>query len=288
MSAASDTHGIVTASVVPVRASGAHRAERVTDVVLGEVVAVLDQRDDWLLARGADGYEGWIPSGRIRRVSSAEAEAWQARATLYSTGTPYDVEGGLARIPWGARVIPGGGGFVDLPDERRVRPRDPRRLVDFPHVEAQRHAGIDDRSSLTRAALDWLDVPYAWGGRTELGVDCSGFVQALYGRYGIRLPRDSHAQHDVGPAVEVGSPTAAGTGEEGQGHPEPGDLLFFAPEGRGVTHVGLVLDGWRILHAASSNGRVTTDDLAGAGPLARRLAGSIAGCTRPFAPVAGD
>lgn len=282
MSTTPDAHGIVTASVVPVRASGAHRAERVTDVVLGEVVRVREERDDWLLVRGADGYEGWIPSGRVRRVGSSEAAAWQARATLYSTGTPYDVEGGLARIPWGARVAPGGGGFVDLPDDRRVRPRDPRRLVDLPHVEAQRQAGIDDRSSLTRAALDWLDVPYAWGGRTELGVDCSGFVQALYGRYGIRLPRDSHAQHDVGPAVEIGSPTPT----EPEGPPEPGDLLFFAPEGRGVTHVALVLEGWRILHAASSNGRVATDDLAGAAPLARRLAGSIAGCTRPFMAAA--
>jgi len=266
------TERVIPVGVAPVRASPGHRAERVTDWLLGEIVRVLEIEDGWVRARGPDGYQGWTPATPLD-AATVDPARWRDTATLRSLGT---AAGGLRRIPWGARVRPLGDGRVGLPDGAAVEPADPDRLLDL--------AGLSARcprtgAAVARSALDWLGVPYVWGGRTELGVDCSGLVQAVYAVHGVPLPRDSHAQRDADPGREV---PATDPHDPGTPPPEPGDLLFFAPEGRGITHVALSLGGWRVLHAASSNGRVAVDDLTAERPLARRLGGSIVACTRPL------
>lgn len=261
---------MIPVAVAPVRASPGHRAERVTDWLLGEIVRVLDIEDGWVRARGPDGYEGWIPAGPLD-ASTVGAAEWRDTATLRSLGT---AAAGLGRIPWGARVRPLGDGRVGLPDGGAVEPTDPDRLLDLDALSAR-----CPRSghAVARSALEWLGAPYVWGGRTELGVDCSGFVQAVFAVHGVALPRDSHAQRDAHPDHEVPVPDPD---DPESPPPEPGDLLFFAPEGCGVTHVALALDGWRIVHAASTNGRVAVDDLTVDRSLARLLAGSIVALAR--------
>ena len=92
---------------------------------------------------------------------------------------------------------------------------------------------------LTRSALRFLGSPYAFGGTTASGFDCSGFVQHVFAMLGIGLPRTADAQYDVGrPAV---------------GGPRPGDLVFFDTYG-GVSHVGIYLGRGQFVHASSSHG----------------------------------
>jgi len=241
--------------------------------VLGEVVRVLDVDRTWVRTRGPDGYEGWCPGGPLL-AGRVDADRWRETATLVSLGT---AASGLGRIPWGARVRPLEGGRVELPDGRRVEPAEPGRLVDSAELGGRCPR---DGEAVVRSALEWLDVPYVWGGRTELGTDCSGLVQSVLGVHGVALPRDSHAQRAALP--DAGGPLSVLDGGRGRDVPEPGDLLFFAPEGRGITHVALSIGGWKIVHAAASNGRVATDDLTGDRSVARLLAGSIVACTRPF------
>jgi cell wall-associated NlpC family hydrolase len=93
--------------------------------------------------------------------------------------------------------------------------------------------------ALTRSALRFLGVPYAFGGTTASGFDCSGFVQHVFALLGMDLPRTADAQYDVGrPAV---------------GGPRPGDLVFFDTYG-GVSHVGIYLGKGKFVHASSSRG----------------------------------
>ncbi|HEV2038167.1 MAG TPA: NlpC/P60 family protein [Candidatus Eremiobacteraceae bacterium] len=101
---------------------------------------------------------------------------------------------------------------------------------------------------LTRTALRYLGVPYAWGGESFNGVDCSGFVQAVFRRNGIELPRTADAQFIVGRRVS----------ERGL---EPGDLVFFQTYAMGASHVGIYLGRGRFVHASSSNG-VRVDSLS--------------------------
>ncbi len=101
---------------------------------------------------------------------------------------------------------------------------------------------------LTNTALRYLGVPYAWGGESFSGVDCSGFVQAVFRRNGVELPRTADAQFEIGHHV-----SASGL--------LPGDLVFFETYSEGASHVGIYLGGGRFVHASASDG-VRIDSLS--------------------------
>jgi cell wall-associated NlpC family hydrolase len=113
-------------------------------------------------------------------------------------------------------------------------------------VAAQRAVALELR--LTNTALRYLGVPYAWGGESFSGVDCSGFVQAVFRRNGIDLPRTADAQFVVGRRVSTNGL-------------QPGDLVFFETYAAGASHVGIYLGDGHFVHASSSNG-VRVDSLS--------------------------
>jgi cell wall-associated NlpC family hydrolase len=101
---------------------------------------------------------------------------------------------------------------------------------------------------ITNTALRYLGVPYEWGGTSFGGVDCSGFVWAVFAKNGIELPRTADAQFEFGrhvPSRDL----------------RPGDLVFFQTYAPGASHVGIYLGNGKFVHASSSNG-VRVDALA--------------------------
>ena len=110
----------------------------------------------------------------------------------------------------------------------------------------QRILAFDER--VTRTALRYVGVPYVWGGTSFSGVDCSGFVQAVFEHNGIDLPRTADSQFEVGNPVRMRDL-------------QPGDLVFFETYTEGASHVGIYLGGGRFIHASASDG-VRVDALA--------------------------
>lgn len=273
------TDSIVFVAVAPVRAEPSHRAERVTEWLCGEVIGVLELADGWIRGRGPDRYEGWVTESALLAGEPGEIDAWRREATLWSLGTELvgDSPRSVNRLPWGARARPAAGDRLTLPDGTIVAPRHPERLVPE-ELRAERFPATGE--AVVDTASEWSGAPYMWGGRTRAGVDCSGLVQALYGLHGCPLPRDSRQQREVGLELGVGP---AALGGPPPGDLEPGDLLFFAPEGSGISHVAICTGGGGILHAAASNGRVAVNDLGGDEDLAKLLRGSIVASTRPLA-----
>jgi cell wall-associated NlpC family hydrolase len=95
-------------------------------------------------------------------------------------------------------------------------------------------------------------VRYAYGGtKPGVGFDCSGFVQYVFGRHGVSLPRTSRQQASAGQALPPAL-TAL----------RPGDLMLFSSEGRGVDHVAIYVGDNRIIHSSAGAGRVVYDDLS--------------------------
>jgi cell wall-associated NlpC family hydrolase len=105
-------------------------------------------------------------------------------------------------------------------------------------------------SRLLSTANDYLGVPYVWGGTTPNGFDCSGFTQYVFAKQGVRLPRTSREQAQVGLALAPEWRAVA-----------PGDLVMFA-DGGAISHVAIYAGRNRIIHSSSSGGGVRYDDLS--------------------------
>lgn len=92
-------------------------------------------------------------------------------------------------------------------------------------------------------------TPYVWGGNSlSQGVDCSGLVQQIYGKLGIKVPRVTYEQAKHGRTVPVSQI-------------QPGDLVFYRPGSRGPEHVGIYVGNGKIVHAANSQLGVITSNL---------------------------
>jgi len=96
-------------------------------------------------------------------------------------------------------------------------------------------------------ALRQVGKPYAYGGATPSGFDCSGLVQFSYGRAGMVVPRTTR---------QLWSATSTVRREDLQ----VGDLLFFSIEGK-MSHVGLYIGGQKFVHAPASGRTVTVAKL---------------------------
>lgn len=99
-------------------------------------------------------------------------------------------------------------------------------------------------------AQRFLGVPYVYGSRAGLGLDCSGFVQKVYAEHGITLPRTSSEMSSVGDKVAWDKL-------------EPGDLLFFhtSQGSKRVSHVGIAMGHGKMIHASTGQKRIAIDSL---------------------------
>lgn len=96
--------------------------------------------------------------------------------------------------------------------------------------------------SWRQATGSWLGTPYRYGGTTREGIDCSAFTQTIMQSVaGITIPRTSKEQFKVGKWVNLAEL-------------QPGDLVFFNTSGRGVSHVGIMIEGHQFAHASVSRG----------------------------------
>ncbi len=103
------------------------------------------------------------------------------------------------------------------------------------------HITNDDRKKLLDYAKFFKGGKYVWGGTTPKGFDCSGYVQYLYKKHGVNLPRTAWSQSKKGLAIA-------------KKDLQKGDLLFFLTDkkrGIPVTHVGIYLGNGEFIHAAS-------------------------------------
>ena len=121
-------------------------------------------------------------------------------------------------------------------------------LLDY-QVMGNSPGGSGAGSRIVQTALKYLGIPYKWGGYSFGGLDCSGFVKAVFASHGISLPRVSHDQSQVGAPVTFSQLQA-------------GDRLYFACKGGDVDHVGIYMGNGLFIHSSVSNRGVAVDSIA--------------------------
>ena len=102
---------------------------------------------------------------------------------------------------------------------------------------------------LIDTAKDQIGVRYSWGGTSRGGFDCSGFVQYVFAKNGVKLPRTSISQSQTGSKVA-------------KSDLQVGDLVFFITRGSRVSHVGIFIGNGNFIHASSGGGQVRIDSLS--------------------------
>ena len=257
-------HALVTSATAPMLLDPKVTTTQVSQVVLGSRVIVLRRNGRWLQCRSPDGYIGWIHAGYIALRDETAARAWETgedgEPAISLGAEVMDPSGSgevMMRLPWGARVMRQGADVVRLPDGRSGRP-----TGEIVAAALRPLAFPAEGAAACETASRWLGAPYLWGGVTFGGVDCSGFVQAVWKLHGRQIPRDSDQQSRNGEDVDPGPEFE---------HLQPGDLCFFAEEPGRVTHVVMSTGGPRIIHASLGNGGVARNDLMGRRSYEREL-----------------
>ena len=195
---AAENAAVVVAAVAPLQATPAVRAERVSEALHGEPLAVLEGRDDWRRVRAGDGYHAWVHRGYLRTGTDEWAADWVERADHRVLGAELRFHDGRLRLPVGARVAARRDGGVETADGRAG---EIVSGVVRPAIETGAEARL---LAPPEWALRWFGTaPYLWGGRTDWGTDCSGLIQAVYGFRGLALPRDTDLQLAAGSEVAI-------------------------------------------------------------------------------------
>ena len=103
-------------------------------------------------------------------------------------------------------------------------------------------------NTIVSASMNYIGVPYVFGGTSPYGFDCSGYVQYVFAKAGISIPRTADVQYDFGTPISTTELV-------------PGDLVFFETYTYGASHVGIYLGDGNFIHASSSQG-VTINSLS--------------------------
>lgn len=224
---------LIRAPLAPLHADSCDLAEQVTQSLLGDEVALLETRQEWSRVRMWDQYIGWVKREHLVPAPPDWRAPWMEIEDLWVNIRPAPDSHTAARtfaflgsrFPlieddgrwWKLRLPDGEAGWIE---QRRARPVQARPTT---------------TGAICTTARRFLGTPYIWGGCSAWGLDCSGFVQLVYRLHGISLHRDAGDQSLQGGGVET---------------PEQGDLVFFGPAAEGrISHVGLMLDGDRFIHA---------------------------------------
>ncbi len=204
---------IIVNSVSDIRKEPKFESERISQLIYGERLKILESQDDFLYIESEDGVKGFVKSSNVgygdERLYKL-IDHYRSRYGVFSFGSYFS-------------------------DEEIKRFKIPKKLI----------SPINKKFDYVKLSKRFIGVPYLWGGTSDFGFDCSGFVQRLIKfSNNLIIPRNSVDQMDYSKKIDSFS------------NAKKGDLIFFKG------HVAIYLGNYKIIHANGHFSSVTINDLS--------------------------
>ena len=217
--------GIILESAVPMRSEPSDKAEMVNQLLFGEQYDVLEEKENWIRIKSIhDLYEGWID---LKQHSLSEVQIEEGSYCNAPTEIRHKLRGVIKVTP--GAFLPSASQLIEL------------------NIESLSEG--TNTCNLKGACSLFENAPYLWGGRTPLGIDCSGFTQLVFRLLNVHIPRDASQQIELGEQLSFIEES------------EEGDLAFFDNQEGKITHVGIIIKEGIDIKIIHASGRVRTDKL---------------------------
>ena len=217
--------GICVLPIIPMRVNKSDKSEMINQVLFGESFKVLQQDKKWSkIILNHDNYCGWIDNKQYQIIPKINNK-FQISNKKYTNIKIANTQQPLLL-----------GSFI---------PKN-RKLINIINIEESLSfcEMLPFRKWFLKIAKKYINTPYLWGGRSPLGIDCSGYTQMVYRFFNYNLPRDAFQQEKKGEKITNFSKIKLG------------DLAFFGD--KKTSHVGIILSQSKIIHAS---GKVRIDNL---------------------------
>ena len=221
-------YGINKLALIPVRAKADDRSEIVSQLFFGEIFTIIDKNIKWIkISNRNDNYQGWICKKQYKEISEEQFH--------FLSNSPYEIcldKHSVLRnsisdneiiISTGAILYNYKRGLVSILEDKYIY---------------EGKIASKNIKEIEKYAMQFYKSPYLWGGKSFMGIDCSGFTQVIYFLCGMTIPRDASEQEKIGKQISFISSA------------KTGDLIFFQNDNSKINHVGIYLGRDKIIHAS--------------------------------------
>ncbi|PLX15056.1 MAG: hypothetical protein C0599_17560 [Salinivirgaceae bacterium] len=226
-------YGICLLAQIPVRDFHSEKSEMVTQLLFGETCKIINQKDSWyFIYSDTDQYLGWV---NVESITIIPIEEYLKIEGIYHPC----VSSAFAQLETNdEKIIVSQGSTLPFLKENKFAING----TDYKLTQGS----TDQAFSASEIAKNIAGAPYLWGGRTMLGIDCSGLIVNIFKILHFDLPRDASEQIAYGEPINF------------LNEAQEGDLCFFDNENGKIIHVGILIDNQTIVHAS---GKVRIDKI---------------------------